>query len=199
MAEAYPLDWPSGYPRTAKPKNSAFKVSFAVARDGIFREIKALGGTLPVLSTNVKLRDDGMPYASKAQVSKVSNNQDPGVAVYFMFRGKQVVLACDKWHDIPSNARAIEKAISAMRGLERWGVSEILDRAFSGFTALPAPGYAEAKPWYVVLDIPRNSDVDAIEKAYKAKVRKSHPDVGGSHEAMSELNWAITEARSEKG
>ena len=37
--EAYPLQWPTDYPRTQKRKTAPFKTSFAQARDGIVAEL----------------------------------------------------------------------------------------------------------------------------------------------------------------
>ncbi len=59
--DAYPLQWPTGRPRTKSPRGSRFETSFSTARDTLMAEIKMLSGTLPVLSTNIPLRRDGLP------------------------------------------------------------------------------------------------------------------------------------------
>lgn len=183
-AEAYPLHWPIGWPRTRSPQASRFDVSsFAVVRDNLFREIKLLGGTHIVLSTNVPLRQDGIPYANMRQP------QDRGVAVYFLRRGKQMVFACDRWQKIEDNMRAIEKTIEAVRGIDRWGASEMLERAVQAFEALPPP-----KSCWDVLGVPPGANHDEISRAYRDKARRAHPDTGGSQAAMAELNRARDEA-----
>lgn len=75
--EAYPLHWPAGWPRTSAPQRSRFDGGFAKIRDELFAEIERLGGRYIVLSTNVALRRDGLPYANQAEPP------DSGVAVYF--------------------------------------------------------------------------------------------------------------------
>lgn len=185
-AEAYPLHWPTGWPRTRSPQSSRFDVSsFAVVRDNLFREIKLLGGTHIVLSTNVPLRNDGIPYANRAQPN------DRGVAVYFLRRGRQMVFACDRWQKIEDNMRAIEKTIEAVRGIDRWGASEMLERAVQAFEALPAP-----KSCWDILGLRPGASADDVSRAYRDKARRAHPDAGGSSSAMAELNRARDEALS---
>jgi hypothetical protein len=48
-------------------------------RVALLNEIKLLGGRLPVISTNVRLRRDGLPYANDHVPD------DKGAAVYFQF------------------------------------------------------------------------------------------------------------------
>lgn len=185
-AEAYPLHWPHGWPRTRSPQSSRFDVtSFAVVRDNLFREIKLLGGTHIVLSTNIPLRQDGIPYANRAQPS------DRGVAVYFLRRGRQMVFACDRWSKIEDNMRAIEKTIEAVRGIDRWGASEMLERAVQAFEALPAP-----QSCWSILGVRPGATADEINAAYRRAAREAHPDAGGSTDRMAEVNRARDEALS---
>lgn len=111
--EAYPLAWPQGWPRTRHPQSARFDASFTAARDGLFREIKLLGGTYVVLSSNLSLRRDGIPLAGQRQPT------DKGVAVYFMRRGKQMAFSCDRWDKIEDNTRAVAKTIEAVRPSDR--------------------------------------------------------------------------------
>lgn len=193
MTQAFPLHWPEGWPRTARPASSRFDVSFAAARDGLIREIKMLGGRYVVISTDIELRRDGLPYANQPEP------KDRGVAVYFEWKGKQHVLACDRWDKIKDNLRALEKTVEAMRGIERWGASTMLERAFSAFVALPAPTAKRA--WREILGFGPDSkpDQDDIAFAYRHRVKKAHPDAGGSPDAFNELQRAKEEALREIG
>ena len=153
-------------------------------RDGLFNQIGMLGGRYVVLSTNVALRRDGIPYANQPEPT------DSGVSVYFERKGKQMVFACDRWTKVKDNIRAIEKTIEAMRGIERWGASDMLERAFSAFEALPAPGQTAKRTWWQILGVSETATKDEINAAYREKAKSSHPDSGGSDDDMSELNVA---------
>lgn len=191
--QAFPLAWPVGYPRTEsyKRKRSDFKPrNFGAARDDLMAEIRRLSGRNAILSTNIPLRQDGLPYANMGRI------QDPGVAVYFQRNGKSLVLACDRWDRIEDNLRAIELTIDAMRGMERWGCSDMLNRAFTGFTALPPPLAPQPKrAWWEVLGVSQLTPTAMVEAQYKILAKLAHTDQGGSHEKMVELNAAISEFR----
>lgn len=191
MAEAFPLHWPEGWPRTKSPTKSRFDVSFTESRDGLLAEVQRLGGRYIVISTDIETRQDGLPYANQRAP------KDTGVAVYFERKGKQMVFACDRWNTVKDNMRAVAKTIEAIRGIERWGASEMLERAFSAFVALPAPGSTRKRPWQDVLGIgPGVYPVTAaiIEDQYRRLAKKHHPDAGGSAEAFHELQQAREEA-----
>lgn len=190
--EAYPLHWPEGWPRTSpdKRRSGLFDTDATTARDGLLNEVKLLGGTEPVLSTNVPTRQDNVMYARFSQPS------DPGVAVYFTLKKQPRVFACDRWSKVQDNLQAVRKTIEALRGIERWGSSEMLNRIFQGFAALPEA--SDHEPWWVVLGVTKSWGLDAIEKVYRALAKEHHPDVGGDPEQMAKLSRAIGEARAEK-
>ncbi len=165
--EANPLHWPEGWPRASHPTRSRFDCTFAQARDGIMNEIRLMGGSNVVLSTNIELRRDGLPYANQSQPD------DKGVAVYFRYKDQSVVFACDRWNKIEHNLQAIRKTIEAMRGVERWGVTDMLKRAFTGFKALPETGSSD---WWAILNVSKDSSKEAIKAQYRALVKKYHPD-----------------------
>jgi hypothetical protein len=162
--------------------------TFAQARDALLAEVRRLGASQLVLSTNAPLNRDGLPRGDLGRL------KDPGVALYFTWRGAPRVLACDQYVRIEDNMRALELSIDAMRGLERWGASDMLNRAFTGFTALPAP-----EQWWDVLDVRPDCSLEVAEMNYRARIVGAHPDLGGSHDLASKLNWAIAEARRAKG
>lgn len=179
-ATAYPLAWPPGVPRSRRPVRSAFgEVTIHRASQELLWEIERMHGRLPVISTNLELRGDGLPYSKQRPIT------DNGVAVYFTRRDRQLVFACDRWDRIEHNMRAITKTIDAMRGIERWGSSDLMERAFMGFEALPAP-----EQWWQVLGLPEGATGDQISIAYRSKARTAHPDQGGSDAAMARLNAA---------
>lgn len=176
QANASPLHWPARQPRTL-PMQRRFNVSMkattvSTASRQIEEEVRRLGGTDLVLSTNLQLRADGFPRSG--QVDPV----DPGAAVYFTRKGKDLVFACDRYNSVRQNLRAISLHLEALRGMERWGVGS-LDQAFAGYAALPET--AGADPWWKVLGLeeaPRTGD--EVVRAYRNAARRAHPDTGGS-------------------
>lgn len=182
MTEAFPLAWPIGKPRTRNPQRSRFDVNFTFARDHLLKEIGLLGGRLPVLSSNIPLRRDGLPYAGQKEPD------DRGIAVYFMLKGQQMCFACDRWIRTADNIQAIRHTIAALRGIERWGTGDMVQQAFTGFVALPTPD----DPWKI-LGLNPEATEDEIDAAFRAKAKSAHPDAGGSHDQMARLNAARDE------
>lgn len=185
---AFPLQWPAGWKRTTYREKSRFNSNFGKARDEMVNQLKLMGAQNVVLSTNAPLRNDGLPYASPVNI------KDPGVAVYFYYKKKQMVFACDKWNKIEDNLHAVNKTIEAVRGIERWGASEMMERAFTGFAQLEAPAYE----WWRILGVEQNSSMEEIKSAYRKKCKDVHPDAGGSHELMAALNTAYEQAQKER-
>lgn len=191
--DAYPLCWPQGWPRTHARERGSFIGTPAKVRVELVAEVDRMMGARPgytyreniIISTNVPIRRDGEPYAQEPAYI------DPGVAVYFERKGKRVCFACDKYDKVWKNMRAIAKTIEAMRGIERWGSSDMLDRAFTGFAALPSPS---TRKWWEVLGVEQSADQTTIKARFRELARTHHPDNGGSHEMMSEINAAYQDS-----
>lgn len=190
-AESHPLHWPAGWPRAKLRKSAPFKMGLANARDHLMNELRLMGARYIVLSSNLALRLDGLPYAKQERIT------DPGISVYFQWHGKQMTFACDRWDRVEDNIRAVGKTIEALRGIERWGASDMMERAFSAFEALPAPDGATAASCWDILDIPPRSSSAAIERAYRARAKTAHPDAGGSREEWDQLVEAVSTAHRE--
>ncbi len=196
--EAYPLAWPDTWPRAKeRERNNRFRTGFGVVRDSLVTELTRMGATGVIISTNVPLMargvKAGLPYAN------FKEPDDPGVAVYFKLDGDQHVVACDKWLTVCENMNAMLKTVNALRGIERWGATEILKKAFSGFKALPSP---EIEPWWQVLGVSKEASGPEIERAFKQKIRENHPDLAKDEterpwreEQTRKITWAIDEAR----
>ena len=191
---SFPLAWPTGWPRTPverRERGYQFKkagldgyrdkfISFADARDGLFDELRRLGASSPIVSTNHPTDRYGIPTESKKRVP------DEGVAVYFQLKGRSMVMASDRYDNAAANMRSLAMAIEAMRQLERHGGGTMMERAFNGFVALPAP-----RSPHEVLGVRPGATQDEIDKAFREKAKLAHPDVeGGSVEAMQELTMA---------
>lgn len=179
MTTAYPLEWPPHKPRTQHPKDAAFQISLGVARDHLLNELRQLQATHVVISANMELRLDGLPYANQKPI------YDEAIAVYFMWKNNQMCFACDRWRRVKDNMRAVGLTVAALRGLDRWGTGEMVDAAFQGFMALPAP--VDVNCW-TVLGIEPTSNQRTIRQAFKLKAKTAHPDTNtGSVEKMTSL------------
>jgi hypothetical protein len=171
--ERYPLTWPVGWPRTPtwKRGHSPFRnVSTDKAMRELMDELGRLGASRVLISSNLKLRQDGYPYSQQPR------NDDEGIAVYFVRKGQNMVLACDKFAKREDNLRAITKTIDAIRGIERWGSSDMMERAFTGFTQI---GHDAGRHWWDVLGVPSDAHATNVEQAYRRRRSATHPDKGG--------------------
>jgi DnaJ domain len=190
--EAYPLCWPSGYTRTATYERaySQFKQTYDKAQRFMHKEVERLRATDLIVSTNLRVRKDGYLYADELN-RKID---DPGVAIYFQYKKKPVSMCCDKYTRIWENMYALGKGIEALRGMERWGVSDFLDRAFTGFTALPGP--IQMMDCWTILGLSgKPASIDLVRAAYVAMAKIHHPDTStGSVEAFQELQEAYETA-----
>jgi hypothetical protein len=186
--QAFPLQWPPGRPRTPanQRERSKFKVpGIGTARDELLREVRLMGGRHAVISSNLRIKGDGLPYADQRQPD------DAGVAVYYTDRkGRQKCFACDRWRKVEENMRAVAKAIEALRGIARWGTGEMVEAAFTGFSALP-PATVTQRRWHEVLGLPPASTRDQVAEAYRRLSLERHPDRGGTTEQQAELNAAV--------
>lgn len=183
MTKAFPLHWPKGRSKTKSRGQSKFKVKPAQAYADMMDELRRFGATNVVISSNIPTRMDGSPYRDGLDQPL----EDPGVTVWFTKRKRQFCFPCDSYRKPWENMRAIYIAIKGFRDMERHGATQIMDQAFSGFIALPAPddiSDAPDKAWWIVLGLDeptkRRSEVEA---AYKNACRSA----GG---AIVELNEA---------
>lgn len=195
MAEAYPLQWPAGWPRSnGHERNYHFKMNDGDMVDHLYRELDRLGARNIVVSSNVVLRLDGRPAAKQNKL------EDPGVAIYFTMKDREQCIPCDKWDSPIHNLHAVGLAIAAIRGFERWGTGQMVDAAFSGFTTLPEtstiPLGAARGAWYQILGVEPDSTPDVIRRAYREKARVVHPDNQATGDTMKfhELQNALAES-----
>jgi len=197
---AYPLQWPEGWPRTGSfmRKRGHFgkmtrqagasystkaDLTMGQAMDRVRSELALLGVNAVddmIVSTNLRLNLSGLPSSDQGEPL------DPGVAVYFQKKaGAMRVIAIDAYDLVRDNLAAIAATLEAMRAIERHGGTQILERAFTGFAALPAP-----KRWWDILQVRQDASVEIIEASFRRLARDRHPDRGGSDAQMAELNEA---------
>ncbi len=188
MRASYPLQWPEGWKRTATPARARFKIEgFAQARDRVLHQVKLLGGTRAVITSNLPTRIDGLPYANASEPG------DRGIAVYWVEQGRERVMACDRWNRTRDNLHALELSLDALRGLARWGSTAIVERAFAGFAALPPAGH----DWRAIFGEQLRT-LDEVKRRFRELAARAHPDheSGCPHE-MQRLNAAYAAAKQE--
>lgn len=189
--EAYPLSWPDGVRRAEIKSRSRFESKGQTVhrvRRLLRDEVRRLGGEELIISTGMRTRQDGEPIANAREPD------DTGAAVYFILNGKKVCLACDRWRYLWENLYAIARTIEAMRAIDRWGVSDLLDRMFTGFIALTDDA---GKEWATILGVKGDASITEIKAAYREKMKEAHPDTGGSADLASEINDAYSRALAE--
>lgn len=190
---AFPLTWPDGWGRlkSYQRKRATFtryKRELTIA-DALTRVREELGRMSIrdddlVVSTNLELRMDGWPKSGQREPA------DPGAAVYWRDKAKNTrCMAIDRYDRVADNLAAIAATLDAMRAIERHGGAEILNRAFTGFTAIEH----ESKPWYLVLGVPAHTPTNDVRAAYRRARASTHPDrPGGDADLFNQvqLAWA---------
>jgi hypothetical protein len=64
-------------------------------------ELRLLGAAEIVVSSNVPVKADGLLYADNKRID------DPGIAVYFTFKKKKLVMARDAFTSVAGNLRTL--------------------------------------------------------------------------------------------
>lgn len=207
---AYPLQWPAGWRRfdtsRAARRSANFKsaqrtdggysrLTIAGAVERVLRELELMGvrdRQDVVISTNLPTTLAGLPRCGMGEPG------DPGAAVYWQeAAGTRRVMAVDRYDRVADNLAAIAATLDAMRAIERHGGAVILERAFTGFLALPAPG--EKRPWRAVLGIDATASIDDARKAWRQQLAQHHPDRGGDATRAAAINEAWAEAQEAIG
>lgn len=201
--EAYPLAWPQGWKRTQHFERARAKfskgerqyssepggssrmrkkdLSIADGTERVLRVLNQMGyNKSVVISSNLALRNDGLPRSAQR------TPDDPGVCVYWGNGLKARCIAVDRYERIADNLAAIAATLEAMRAIERHGGAAILERAFTGFTALPAP-----TAWWQTLGLSGpNASRAEIDGAHRRLIMEHHPDRGGDTEKAADINRA---------
>lgn len=178
-AQAYPLQWPPQFPRSARRDQSRFSTTLAGA-------LKKVQDSLRLFAKDSGKKLENTVISSNCSLG-VENPSDPGVAVYFTWDAIQVCIPVDRYTKLADNLTAIHHVIEARRVELRHGTLALVRASFAGFAALPPPGY---RPWREVLDIKGPATKETVTAAYRRLATERHPDAGGSNNIMAELNAA---------
>jgi hypothetical protein len=205
---AYPLQWPAGWKRTDRAARTSARFGKAsryrsgswengrvlTIAEGVDRvraelaRMRVRDADL-VINSNLELRLDGFPKSSQREPA------DPGVAVYWRTSNEMSCMAIDRYDRVADNLAAIAAPLDALRAIERHGGAEILNRAFTGFTAI------EHKPephWSDVLGVDRNCSTTEARDAFRLLRSQTHPDKpGGDADTFRRINKAYSDACAE--
>lgn len=186
MSSAYPLTWPHMLPRTepARRVASQFKTLLEPALKNVQNSLRRFGEATGkavsniVISTNYTLGD--------------RNPRDPGVAVWFVWDGKERCIAVDRYPRLEHNLQAIHHVLEARVTEARHGGLRIVQQTFTGFIALPAPESREGRTPAQLLGLDgRTFARDDVIAAHRDLALKLHPDrADGDATAMADLNVA---------
>lgn len=200
------LCWPHGVPRTDvhRRQRGSFAVAALTSCQGILRSLKRMGAQDVVISTNLPVRSrDSLPLATGKEP------EDPGVAVWWHFKAREMAMGVDRYSRVAHNLRALDLTLAAILNIRRWGSTQIMEQAFAGFAlALPASPAPEPEPepevespWREVLGGNFRVDIDdddlyAIARA-RYELRRTRDGGFLNEDGIRMLDRAIAAAKRE--
>lgn len=190
--------WPHQQPKTKERKygqyggSRRYNMALSTACNRVVSEVKSCTRNGKAWRTHelVICVEGARHYVNGSGFYADSRPTWPGVAVQFDLDGEEIVLACDTYADAAQNLCAIAATIEDLRRAERNGVLTL--KQMLGAQALPEPC---GRSWWLVLQCDPSDPLPKITEQYRKLSKERHPDLGGSIEAMSELNAAMDEAR----
>lgn len=192
-------DWPGEKLPAHKRKDVPFGVTYAKMLDDLERELRHLGARDIVIQAYFRrddIRNDGWPRSSAPKPS------DSGVILSFTNREKQEIsFPCDTYRSYEHNLRAISLTLTALRAINRYGVTR-RNEQYKGWAKLPpAPdkmSESAAIEFFNLHAGMKPTDSDSLRTAYRAAARNLHPDTGTpSHQfiLLGQAQTALKEAR----
>lgn len=190
--------WPGA--STKDRKRAQFTTPYGKTLQLLEKELEYLGASNVVIQIALEwkdIRNDGRPRAG-------ARPSHPGIILSFDSKKKgPLSFPCDTYDSFEDNLRAISLALTALRAVDRYGVTQRGEQ-YHGWKALPetstsseeaalfiskASGYTQEK----IL-----KDPETRESAYKIAARAMHPDMGGKTEDFHKLQEAIQILRAGK-
>jgi len=184
------VDWPPQFERTPRREcvsTTKFSVTFSQATDEIETELmtRLEADSWRVSTAAPHRKGDGLPYAG-------AHPNDPAVVIRWTKGGNQYAVACDYYDDWRDNARAIGLYVKEKRKMSNRPVTT----GQSEFATARLPSgdgdeiSAADPPPHQVLDIIPDAPEGVVKAAAREKMKKAHPDQGGSAEALQRVRRA---------
>ena len=186
--------WP-GTPRTSR-RYAHFRKSYMAQLNALEYELRHLGARDIVIQAGFRsadIRNDGWPRSG-------ARPMQPGVIVSFRNRkGEAFGFPCDTYTDFEDNLYAIALSLEALRAVDRHGVTQRAEQ-YQGWKRLEAPEHEAAKDqeWAYgflaalngIEPAALHGNRAALDIAYRAAAKKTHPDTGGNVDAFQTLQEA---------
>jgi hypothetical protein len=172
--------WPGEKKMSWKRRKSPFEVKYAKLFDDLERELRHLGAKDIIIQAYFRreqIRNDGWPRSSERP-------SEPGIVLSFINRQSQeIAFPCDTYTAWESNLRAISLTLTALRSIDRYGVTQHNEQ-YKGWAKLPqAPVKMTVKDALAFIQLQTGIEATSPERlkdAYRAAARKLHPDVSGT-------------------
>lgn len=193
--------WP-GKPRSSySQKRAVFRAKYSARLDLLEKELNNLGGKDIIIQAYFDLRDirnDGWPRSSARPKSS-------GVIVTFRNRkNEQLSFPCDTYSGWEDNLYAIALSLEALRTVDRYGVTQNAEQ-YQGWKRLAPPAQEQSKDVeWALAHLARLAgttaqslrlDPFAVDLAYRAAAKMTHPDKGGTAEAFHLVQEAFNIAK----
>lgn len=186
--------WPQE--KTKNRQGSPFSVKYVKLLDDLEEELKKLGARDTVIQAELSrddIRNDGWPKSNAVF-------RGPGVILGFVNRkGQEISFPCDTYYGYQANLRAISLTLTALRSIDRYGVSKHAEQYKGWATLPPAPRRMDPNEALMFVALHGNGsayvlpkDAGVFQTAYRAAAKQLHPDsVGtGGHEQFVRLQQA---------
>lgn len=190
--EAWPGDPRKPYQRKASP----FRGSWKNTLDTLELELghlKAKDILVQAYLTLDDIRNDGWPRSA-------ARPSQPGVVVSFRTLDGDLSFPCDTYNDWQDNLRAIALALSALRTVERYGVTRRSEQ-YKGWAKLPpAPKRMSKEDALTFFGLHGGAPTsETFKSAYRSAAAKLHPDnqsTGNEHlfRLLSEAKEVLAES-----
>lgn len=193
-------EWPGT--KTNPRKRSPFDVTWSRTLQDLDRELRHLKAEGLIIQCAVKeseIRLDGM-MRSDARPAW------PGVILTFDSKHGPQSYPCDTYSDWQANVRAIGLALTALRAVDRYGVSNRGEQ-YKGWARLEAPRQSMSESLLTALyllvnvcgntvngvdpaAIMRDRDRHKVDSLYRQAVFLTHPDQGGNVDTFRKVQEA---------